>query len=178
MWIVQYWSVIFKLCFTMFTKHQGHKGHHPSKQLLLKASFKASVTKQSEQLNCRSCYIQLHISLRSGTHQSRRTQSCLLLSPQLQLPELSEVSGTTWSFSECDTAIRLAAGGPILPVTQASAAVLVPAKSRGCGWATQREFVLQVVHWTQELQLGLRCQRQEEQNHHTAEGWRRNCPTT
>lgn len=82
----------------MFTEYQGHKGHHPSKQLLLKASFKASVTKHSEQLNRSLCYIQLHIPLCSGTQQSRVTQSCLLLSPQLQLPELPEASGTTWSF--------------------------------------------------------------------------------
>lgn len=149
MWIVQYWSVVFKMWFTMFTKHQGHKGHHPSKQLLFKASFKAYITKRSEQLNRVLCYVQQHTSRRSHTQRSRLTQSCLLLPPQLQLPEPSEASGTTWSFFWVRYSSRLAAGGLILPVAQASAAVVGPAKSRGCGRATWGEFVLQVVQWTE-----------------------------
>lgn len=79
----------------MFTKHQGH---HPSEHLLFKPSFKAFITKQDEQLKHVLCYVQMHTSLHSSTQQSHLTQNCLLLSPQLQLPEPSEGSGTTWSL--------------------------------------------------------------------------------
>lgn len=93
---VQYWSVIFKLWSTMFTKHQGR---HPSKHLLFKVSFKACITKQNEQLKHVLGYVQMHTSLHSSPQQSHLTQNCLLLSPQPQLPEPSKGSGTTWSFA-------------------------------------------------------------------------------
>lgn len=178
MWIVQYWSVVFKMWFTMFTKHQGHKGHHPSQQLLFKASFKAYITKRSKQLNRVLHYIQQHSSLRSRTQQSRLTQSCLLLSPQLQLPEPSEASGTTWSF----LSVIQHQGGCRRPDPAYSPSFCC------CGWPCQKQRL-----WTsdlmricaascsvnsRQLQLGAGCwQEEEEQNPPTAEGWRRNYPT-
>lgn len=77
----------------MFTKHQGHKGQHRSKQLLLKPSFKAFITKQSEQLNRSLRYVQLCTSLCSRTQTPRR--GAAFSSAQPRPPELP---GTTWSF--------------------------------------------------------------------------------
>lgn len=178
MWIVQYSTAIFKLWFTMFTKHQGYKGHHASQQLLLKASFKAFITKQSEQLNHGLCYVQLHITLHSCTQQSRLTQSCLLLSPQLSYQ----------SYLKC-----LEPPGLFLSAIQHQAGCRRPDPTCNpsfcccaCPCQKQRLWMSDLM-WicaascsvnSRQLQLGVGCQcKEEEQNHHTAEGWRRNYPT-
>lgn len=164
-WTVQHWSVIFKL-WLMFTKHQG-----PSslKQFPFKASFTALLTKQSKQLDCVLRYIQLHTSLCPCSQRSCLAQCLGSASAARAAQGIWDVLFWVWHST------RLAAGGPILPATQASGAVLVPAKGRGRGWGTWREFVLQVVQWTPDsCSWGQLCQSKEQvQNHHTAETWQR-----
>lgn len=66
----------------VFIRPQGHEGHHPYKQLLLTASCKAFVTKQSAQLSTALTVTQhraVHFHL-----------------PQIQVAELS---GNTFSVS-------------------------------------------------------------------------------